>query len=289
MKKISDLFYLNNARNSEHYNLYTQILKITSEDFAKKYKLTAFRDSLAASFEKEDEAYLQTLAFADTKEIDQKDEERDTRLRQVDLTVQSKVLSLIEAEVEAGKQVNFAIDPYRGAASKPLAENTAMVEDMVKKLQSAQYAPLIETLGLTAAVAALKKANDEFVEAYSRRADEKRIRATTDNLKKVRPQVDEAAKKMFEAINALYLVNDLIEKDATKAAELGAVIDALNAQILQFSETLSRRGAGKKKKIEPDDKPVVPPEEGGDDSGGEEGGGDSGGEEGGGDDRPEIE
>ena len=53
--------------------------------------------------------------------------------------------------------------------------------------------------------------------------------------------------------------------------EVGAVIDAVNAEIVQFAETLSRRGIGKKAKVEPDDKPVTPPEEGG------------------GGDRPEIE
>lgn len=58
--------------------------------------------------------------------------------------------------------------------------------------------------------------------------------------------------------------------------EVGAVIDAVNAEIVQFAETLSRRGIGKKAKVEPDDKPVTPPEEGGGGSGG-------------GGDRPEIE
>ena len=58
--------------------------------------------------------------------------------------------------------------------------------------------------------------------------------------------------------------------------EIGAVIDAVNAEIVQFSETLSRRGVGKKAKVEPDDKPIIPPEEGG-------------GGDGGGSDRPEIE
>ena len=82
---------------------------------------------------------------------------------------------------------------------------------------------------------------------------------------------DEAARKLFEAINALYLVNELVDKDQSKETEIGAVIDAVNAEIVQFSETLSRRGVGKKAKVEPDDKPIIPPEEGG------------------GGDRPEIE
>lgn len=261
MKKISDLVYLQSARNAEHYNLYLRTLNIVTTDFAAKYKLAALREAFATAFDNEDEAYLQSKSFADTKEIDAKDAVRDKRFRHIFLTTESKELSLVEAEVKAAEKVAFAITPYTGAASKPFAENTAMVEDMAKKLQSAEYAPYVQTLGLADAVAALKTANDDFVVAFSRRADEKRIRSVSDNLKKLRPVTDETARKLFEAINALYLVNDLVDKDQAKETEIGTVIDAVNAEIVQFSETLSRRGTGKKAKVEPDGKPVTPPEQ----------------------------
>lgn len=123
-------------------------------------------------------------------------------------------------------------------------------------LQSDEYAGYVEKLGLTGAVADLKKANDDFKAVYSRRATEKLTREVGDKLKELRPQVD-----------------------ASKAAEIGVVIDAVNAEILQFSQTLSRRGVGSKTKIE-DDRPIIPPDEGGN-----EPGGGGGGE----DDRPVIE
>ena len=236
--------------------------------------MTALRDTYAGLFTKEDESYLQSLGYADTKEIEAKDAVRDQRFRFVDLTVQTKLLSMTDAEVKAAEKVAFAMKPYAGAASKPFSENTAMVEDLVKKLQSAEYSSYVQTLGLTDAVVALKTANDDFVAVYSRRADEKRVRNVSDKLKEIRPQVDDAARKLFEAINALYLVSEMIENDQAKITAIGGVIDAVNAEILQFSETLSRRGVGKKAKIDPDDdRPVIPPEEGG------------GGE----DDRPVIE
>ena len=265
MKKITDISYLAQARNAEHYNLQTQLLRVISSDFATTYKLTALRDIYAGLFAKEDESYLQSLGYADTKEIEAKDTVRDQRFRYLTLSVQTKSLSTTEAEVVAAEKVAFAMKPYTGAASKPFSENTAMVEDLVKKLQTTEYTSYVQTLGLTEAVAALKTANDDFVAVYSRRADEKRIRNVSNNLKTIRPQVDEAARKLFEAINAIYLVSEMIEKDAAKIAATGAVIDAVNAEILQFSETLSRRGVGSKAKVDPDDKPLIPPEEGGDD------------------------
>lgn len=274
MKKIPEILYLKSARNAEHYNLQEALLKAVSTSFAAEYKLTELRDSYASLFDKEDSIYLQNKAFADTKELSDKDAVRDRFFRLVKLTIQSKQLSLIPAEVAAGDKLAFAMKPYSTAASKPDAENTAMVSDFVKKLQSDEYSSYVQTLGLTEVVASLKTANDEFAELYSRRADEKRVRTVTETLLQIRPQVDDAARKLFEAINAIYMVSEMIEKDAAKTAAIGAVIDAINAEIVQFSETLSRRGIGSKAKVNPDDdRPVIPPEEGG------------GGE----DDRPVIE
>lgn len=274
MKKIPEILYLKSARNAEHYNLQEALLKAVSTSFAAEYKLTELRDSYASLFDKEDSIYLQNKAFADTKELSDKDAVRDRFFRLVKLTIQSKQLSLIPAEVAAGDKLAFVMKPYSTAASKPDAENTAMVSDFVKKLQSDEYSSYVQTLGLTEVVASLKTANDEFAELYSRRADEKRVRTVTETLLQIRPQVDDAARKLFEAINAIYMVSEMIEKDAAKTAAIGAVIDAINAEIVQFSETLSRRGIGSKAKVNPDDdRPVIPPEEGG------------GGE----DDRPVIE
>lgn len=271
MKKIPAIAYLQRARNAEHYNLQEALLKAISAQFASKYKLDPLRNAYQTLFEKEDAIFLQTRAFADTKELSEKDAVRDRYLRLFKATLLSKELGLSEEDAEAAKRVSYAFDPYTDAAARPDAENTAMVSDMVKKLQSDTYAADLAKLGLTEIVAALKKANDEFAESYSRRADEKRIRRMNESLLEIRPQVDEAAAKLFEAINALYLVNEAIEKDVEKSAEIGAVINAVNAQIVQFSETLSRRGAGKKVKVQPDDKPDItdptptPPDQGGSD------------------------
>ena len=276
MKKITEIYNLKSARNAEHYNLQEAFLKAASNEFAAKYKLNELRADFASLFAKEDEIYLQSQAFADTNDLSVADAKRDRLFRLIKLTVESKELSLTDAEANAAAKVAFGMKPYKAAANKPDAENTAMVNDLVKKLQSDDYSGYIETLGLTQAVEELKKANGEFSTLYSHRADEKRVRTVTENLLQIRPQVDESAKKLFEGINAVYLVSEVIEKDQTKMQEVGAVIDAVNAEIVQFAETLSRRGIGKKAKVEPDDKPVTPPEEGGSGSGG-------------GGDRPEIE
>lgn len=262
-KKINEIRYLTQARNAEHYGLQERLLAIITAAFAVKFKISGFRDNYDKLFTKEDELYLQSVAYADTKTIEEKDAFRDQRLRYVELKVQSGLLSLVTAEAEAAKTLDFVMNPYRGASSKPFSENTAMVSDLVKKLQSSEYAPAVEVLGLTAAVAALKTANDDFEVVYSHRADQKLVRETSDKLKAVRPQVDTAFRQLAEAVSALFLVAESIEHDAAKAAEIGAVIDAVNAQILQFSETLSRRGVGGKATISPETPPDLNPDTGG--------------------------
>lgn len=258
MKKIPLISYLERSRNAEHYRLQEELLAAITADFASTYKIDDFRTNYADLFAKEDEAYLQNQAYADTQPIDQADSTRDQRFRYLDLLKQTKQLSPVAAEKAAADRVAYGMKPYLGASSKPNAENTAMVSDLVKLLQSDAYAADVQTLGMTDAVVSLKAANDAFEAIYSHRADEKLVRANSDNLKKIRPEVDEAFRRLADAINAIYLVAETIERDATKTAAIGAVIDAVNAQILQFSETLSRRGASKGKQV-----PGKPGEEGG--------------------------
>lgn len=269
MKKIALITYQSKARNAEHYNLHQRFLAIVTEEFATKYNVAPLRVKYQELFAKEDKVYLYNKAFEDTEALTKKDAERDNRQRYFNLTLQSKTFSPDADEAETARKLMFVVKPFLDAAGKPDAENTALLDNMIKKLQSEEVAGWVQTLGLTQTVADLQRLNTEYAELYSHRAEEKRVRTITESLGQLRPQVDKAAEVMFEAISALYLVNALTEKDATKEAEIGAVIDAVNAEIVQFSETLSRRGAGAK--IDPDDdSPLIPdtpkePEGGGED------------------------
>lgn len=267
MKKIIEIKYLKQARNSEHYELQVQLLTVITPEFATKYGISGFRTNYASAFEKEDVAFLESQALPDTKLVQEKDAARDERLRYIELGVQLKQLSLVAAEKEAAQKITYALLPYKGAANKPYSENTALVSDLVKKLQSASYASFVTKLGLTEAVVALKEANDAFDVVYSHRSDEKQARAGLDTLKAIRPIVDDGFRQLAEAISALYLVAEMIEHNATKTTEIGLVVDSANARILQFSETLSRRGAGVKAKLVPGTDPDINPGEnpGGDD------------------------
>ena len=248
-KTISEIKNLKRARNAEHYWLHEELLKAIPAEFTTKYQLSALRAAYSDAFEKEDDVYLQTRGFATTKELVEKDGERDRLFRLLRLTVRGKELSLNAGEAEAAGKLAFIMKPYLGAPSKADAENTALVSDLVKKLESSEVSGYVETLGLTEVVTKLRAANTDFAALYLHRADEKRVKAATEKMTAVRKQVDDALFDLVEVINVFYSANALGEKDATKEAEFGVVIDAANAIILQFSETLSRRGVGKKVEI----------------------------------------
>ena len=257
MKVISEIRNLARARNAEHYWLQEAVLRAVTAEFATKHGISVPFEAYRKAFESEDAIYMQTREFEDTKSLAEKDAERDKLFRFVRLTVQSKKLSLVAEEVTAAEKIEYILKPYGLMSTKPNAENTAMVSDFVKKLQSDDYSQYVATLGLTDAVEALKTVNGMFSSLYSRRADEKRVRIVTESFQNIRRKVDIALADLRTAINAIYTVNALVEKSEEKEAEIGAVIDAMNAEILQFAEMLSRRGVGKKITISDDDEPTT--------------------------------
>ncbi len=279
--------YTGRARNAEHYRLQEALLKAITAEFSTKYGISALREAYSNAFEKEDSIYLRGRSYAETKAMKAKDAERINLFRFVKKTIQSKKLSPVEAEVAAAEALTYVVKLYNPTVSKPYAENTAEVSDLVKKLQSSENSSYVETLGLTDAVATLKASNEGFDELYSHRADSKRIKSEKGDLRKARRNVDAALLDLLNAISAVYSVAVLVEKDETKEAEIVAVVNAVNAEIMQFLETLSRRGIGKKATASSststgdittteDDAPVI--DEGGTDESTGEGGG-TGGEE----------
>ena len=287
-KTIPEIKNLTRARNAEHYWLQEALLRNITQEFATKYQLLSLHTAFVKAFEREDVIFLQTRGFIDTKVLAKKDAERDKLFRFIKLTIRSNKLSIDKSEAEAAEKLAFILKPYGMVNEMPHAENTAQVSDLVKKLESDDNKQYVETLGLTQAVAALKNANIEFDTLYSHRADEKRIRSVTESMEDARKKVDATFLELSKGINAIYAVNALTEKDAEKEEEIGAVIDAMNAAIMQFAETLSRRGVGKKTENSASDTPVTDGESSGGDSSDssqstESGGTDSGNE------RPEIE
>ena len=274
---------LNNARNAEHYQFHSDVLSIVTEEVAAAQKIESLRSEYVALFEKENAAFIQNRAYESTKDVEAKDRERDDLFLYIKQTVDSNLYCPVANKKAAAEKLSFALKPYRSANTKAFAENTAQVTNLVQDLQSEAYAGYVELLGLTEAVAQLQVANNEFNAIYMGRSGEKLVRASNENMKSIRPKVDTAYRSLASAINALYQVNSLITRSATTEAELGGLIDGVNALIIQLHQTLSLRGAGSTADVNTDD--TVSPGGGGTPSdGGSGGSSDNGSDTGGSDD-----
>ncbi len=255
MKSIKLSSILRQARNGEHYQAHADILNAISEAFVSGQGIKALRDAYAKLYELEDECYLRNQAYEDTPEIAEADQLRDELFLFVSQTIETNKLSPVAANREAAGRLGFVLDPYKDAPRQSLAKNTAEVTDFGKAISEESHAEDVTTLGLDAPLAALKEANEAFNRLYLERSKEKEERSKSETMKTIRPKVDAAFKELATAINSLYNVNELITKDDEKEQELGAVIDEVNAILLQLQETLSRAGIGSKPERGPEEQP----------------------------------
>ena len=270
---------LNNARNAEHYQFHSDVLSIVTVEVATAQKIDGLRSEYAALFEKENTAFIQNRAYESTKEVEAKDRVRDDLFLYIKQTVDSNLYCPVATKKAAAEKLAYVMKPYRSANSKAFAENTAQVTNLVADFQSEANAGYVELLGLTDAVEQLKTANNEFNAIYMGRSGEKLVRASTENMKSIRPKVDTAYRSLASAINALYQVNSLVTRSESTEAELGSLIDGVNGLIVQLHQTLSIRGAGSTSDVNTDD--TVSPGGGDTSSGGSTDSGSGGSSDGG--------
>ena len=259
MKKVLERKYLGLARNGEHYHLFLSLLQCVTRATAEELKILAVWSVFSDTLEKENEAYLNSQKYENTVPLTEANKACDQRFSAFSMNVKAKVKSYVAEVAAAAGRIAAAMEPYKGAAARPHAENIAMVLDMTEKLQSDKYAADISTLGLTADLEDLRQSAILFDAALSAKANERLARASTANMEKIRPVVEAAFSDVADLLTAIYLVANYVDKDAAKAAKVEAIIDKMNAEILRLIETLNRRGAGAKPEVPPTD-PTTPVE-----------------------------
>ena len=258
MKEITDVAF-SRGHNSEHFQLHAAILAAVTEALATKYKISAVREKYATLFNSEDAIYLQNQAYANTKEMDAADKECDTHFSTFKSAVATYKNWPVEGKRVASEKLTFALNPFKNANGKPWAENRAMITNCLQVLRGDDCKAYVTELGLDEILVLLEAANNKCNGLMSDQLEEQRSREASDNLKKIRPEVDDAFELLRKAINATYLMNELVDQNAATETEVGALIDAVNKYLLGYSATLSRRKAGTKADVKPGgDVPVDP-------------------------------
>lgn len=242
---------LNNARNAEHFNFHTNVLQTLTKEVAEAQHFGELRQTYASLFADEDVVFVQNQAYELTKEIQQKHELRSSLFLFVKSGIRISLKSPKEEKKAAAEKLDYVLEPYKTAASKPYAECTAELVNFIDEMKESTLAALLETLELTSTMELLEAANNDFNAVYVERAHKKLDRVSTANMKTIRPKVDKAYRDVASAINALYKANELTEKNAEKEEALGKIIDGVNALVLQLQQTLSYRNARTKPKTLP--------------------------------------
>lgn len=257
MEAIFSDFDFISARNAEHVYFHENASQVFTETFATANNLTNLRDSYLAAVSQESAKYLSNTAYYDTPEIKSLDKSRDKSFYLIAHIAEAyEKYGFNEAEVSAAKLLTYLMKPYRKAAESAYIEETSQLTDFYSKLLSDEYAEALATLHLSEAAAEGKRLNDEFNELYKKRSAEVLGRTVSATMKELRTATDTAFKALADAVNALYLVYATITKDETKAAELKAVIDGVNALIVQLRQVIQQRG-GNANEL-PDSTPVTP-------------------------------
>jgi hypothetical protein len=240
MKAIQEQSF-NRSRNAEQYQYHSDVLKIVTLAMATKYNFSELYNAYVAAFAIEDEAFIKNRTLEETKVLEESDRVRDNDFIYVRQTIDSNLLCPLESKRIAAEKLAFAIKPYRMANVLPYAENTAQITSFTDEMQSADFSEYVAALGLTDIIAQLKQDNEAFNITYNARSSEKLDRRATDNMKLARPRVDATFREISSVINALYLVNSLTAKSAETEAELGSIIDRINALSLQLQQTINVR------------------------------------------------
>ena len=257
MEAIFRDFDFSCARNAEHIYFHENAAPLFTETFAQANNMTNLRDSYIAAVGLESAKYLNNTAYFDTPEIENLDKLRVKAFYLIaNISESYQSFSLNEAEVSAADSIVYLLKPYRKAATLSYIEETSQLTDFYSKLLSDEYAEALATLHLSEAAAEGKRLNDEFNELYKKRSAEVLGRTVSATMKELRTATDTAFKALADAVNALYLVYATITKDETKAAELKAVIDGVNALIVQLRQVIQQRG-GNANEL-PDSTPVTP-------------------------------
>ena len=245
------------AQHAQHVTFMKNVSSAVPESMATKYgfapQWTAFNGALG----NEVANYKPDKGFLNTPEVVSIDRKRDEVYLFYSRIVRDYADYCPEEEKKkAATTLAFVFQEAGDVARKELSAETALLNDIIERLQEEPYASALAVIGLEEMPEKLKAANDAFNAIFVERTSAEREAAFATNLKTLRPITDDAYDDMVEAINALYAVNELVAKDEETRTELGEIIDNVNALVVRLKKTVGSSTSSSKN---PDDTPEPTP------------------------------
>lgn len=263
------------AKNAQHVQLVTDVSGTTTQEVATEQGFGTQWTNFTACAQTEVEVFKPEKKLATTEQVASEDENRDNSIYLYKIIAKAYAdYSADPEKKQAGKDISYAFEQAGDVAKMDYASQTATTSDLVAQLRKEPCLSALEKLNISTAPDEIEAANEAFNEVYKNRSSVERQRAKRD-MAAVRKASDAAMDELFKAINALYLVNEMVTKDESKREVLQKIIDQINDLLFRFDKTVNGGSS-----MSPGDEggsgaePTTPPE-GSDDQNPDEGGGGS--------------
>ncbi|MDR0748219.1 MAG: DUF6261 family protein [Tannerellaceae bacterium] len=230
-------------RNSEHFEFYEEIFEFVEKHKSALGNMLGLWSAFAGVFKKEDRIYKHNRRVAETRLVMEADAKRLNAWMALKRGMEMASYKDDDAQRTAAKTLAFVLDNYRKIRTAPLVEASALIFNLAQDLRRPVYAASVETLGLTEAVNTLEACNEAFKALYEAREMETERAIMQGNMQYIRPLVDKAFAAFTEALNVFCVISSLEGKTA-EAAALNAIINRINAAILQYKTIYARRSRG---------------------------------------------
>lgn len=239
MKEIVFDYSRHPARNAQHLQFATDILGVVTETLADTYQFAKPRENAATVIMAEQDCFKTDTAYAETAMVESTDRTRDALFYLYSqITRAYAQYAQDEAKRNAGILLNRLFVVAGDAPRTDYAAETAILDDMIEKMETSPYREALATLGIQTAPTEMKASNDAFNEVYLQRSTSERVRSEAQKMKTLRPQTDAALDNLFKTINAIYMVKVIANDDLDALNDLGDLIDKVNDISLRFQKTI---------------------------------------------------
>jgi hypothetical protein len=216
-------------RNNVHFEFMSSILALLQTLGATISLIAGVLSKFAALIKEEDDSLIQLRRYETTQEIHDEDGRRDNAFSRMYSLVRFGFKHFDETKRKAAERVYNIMKEFKNAPRLPLAEESAVIHNLLQKLET--VSDDITLLGLGEWVSEMKDANGKVRALMAERESEAAYK-TQHKVKTVRVAVDEAYHELLACLEVVAIVEN---SDACKQ-----LLAEINARINEYNNVLAR-------------------------------------------------
>ncbi|MDR2497157.1 MAG: DUF6261 family protein [Tannerellaceae bacterium] len=245
MNKLVTLTYktiLRRLNNGAHADFFERLIALLIPLMNNFPALLSVFNKLNSEYQREDTLFKQSTASALTGEIRTQHDKRLAYFSFFWSSVEIVRFAVDQAKLQAMQKLLFLKKVYIKLPTQDYTNVSGLMTNFLQDCNNTVYKPSVEALDLMSLVTEMFSANESFKTLYSERSVDKVDVSHLGTLSAARLDVDQALNNFVDAINALWIANEIGAKDADLSSKLVAVSDVLTALVRQAQLNLAHRG-----------------------------------------------